>query len=321
MNQRTETTSEVGSLSADGTATVPSALGVENRPTKTRLLAHKAYPHSFYIPAAIVYAVLFIVPTGMAFFFSLTRWSLFDWEFIGFENFVLFFNRPALVSSMRNTLIYAVVTSGLKVVLGLLLAVLFTSMIRLKTVMRSMVFFPVIVSIVAVGITFKILMHPSEGLINKTIELLGGVGPAWLTDPQIALLSVALVDVWRGVGIALVIFIAGIVSIPEEYTDAVRIDGGAWARFRHVIVPLSRNATFTVILLSLIGGLRSFDLIWTMTGGGPGFTTDVIASAIFKQYQAGFYGLSTAGNVILFIAVSIIVFPLMRYFNRKELDL
>jgi raffinose/stachyose/melibiose transport system permease protein len=288
---------------------------------KPRTLKDKAYPHSFYIPAAVVYTVLFLVPTAMAFFFSLTRWTLFDWEFIGLDNFVLFFNRPALLSSMRNTLVYAVVTSGLKVIFGLLLAVLFTSRLRLKTVMRSMVFFPVIVSIVAVGITFKILMHPAEGLINKTIEVLGGVGPAWLTDPQIALLSVALVDVWRGVGLALVIFIAGIVSIPEEYTDAVRIDGGAWAKFRHVIVPLSRNATFTVILLSLIGGLRSFDLIWTMTGGGPGFTTDVIASAIFKQYQAGFYGLSTAGNVILFIAVSLIVFPLMRYFNRKELDL
>jgi raffinose/stachyose/melibiose transport system permease protein len=294
---------------------------VRHRPTKTRPLAHKTYPHSFYIPAAIVYAVLFLVPTGMAFFFSLTRWTLFDWEFIGLDNFVLFFNRPALVSSMRNTLVYAVVTSGLKVVFGLSLAVLFTSRIRLKTALRSMVFFPVLVSTVAVGITFSVLMHPSDGLINKAIELLGGVGPAWLTDPQIALLSVALVDVWKGVGIALVIFIAGIVSIPEEYTDAVRIDGGAWAKFRHVIVPLSRNAIFTVILLSLIGGLRSFDLIWTMTGGGPGFTTDVMASAIFKQYQAGFYGLSTAGNVILFIAVSIIIFPLMRYFNRKELDL
>jgi raffinose/stachyose/melibiose transport system permease protein len=321
VNQRTETTSEVGSLSADGTATVPSALGVENRPTKTRLLAHKAYPHSFYIPAAIVYAVLFIVPTGMAFFFSLTRWTLFDWEFIGLDNYQLFFSRPALITSMRNTLVYAVVTSGLKVVFGLLLAVLFTSRIRLKTPLRSIVFLPVLISTVAVGITFKVLMHPSEGLINKTIALIGAEGPAWLTDPQIALLSIALVDVWKGVGIALVIFIAGIVSIPEEYTDAVRIDGGAWAKFRHVIVPLSRNATFTVIILSLVGGLRSFDLIWTMTGGGPGFTTDVIASAIFKQYQAGFYGLSTAGNVLLFIAVSIIVFPLMRYFNRKELDL
>jgi raffinose/stachyose/melibiose transport system permease protein len=321
VSQRTESTSNVDKLITGGAAIAPPVLDIGDRRMKPRTLKDKAYPHSFYIPAAVVYTVLFLVPTAMAFFFSLTRWTLFDWEFIGLDNFVLFFNRPALLSSMRNTLIYAVVTSGLKVIFGLLLAVLFTSKLRLKTVMRSMVFFPVIVSIVAVGITFKILMHPSEGLINKTIEWLGGVGPAWLTDPQIALLSVALVDVWRGVGIALVIFIAGIVSIPEEYTDAVRIDGGSWAKFRHVIVPLSRNATFTVILLSLIGGLRSFDLIWTMTGGGPGFTTDVIASAIFKQYQAGFYGLSTAGNVILFIAVSIIVFPLMRFFNRKELDL
>ncbi len=321
MSQRTEASSEVDSLSAGGTTTVPSALGVRHRPTKSRLLAHKAYPHSFYIPAAIVYGVLFLVPTVMAFFFSLTRWTLFDWEFIGLDNYQLFFSRPALITSMRNTLVYAVVTSGLKVVFGLLLAVLFTSRIRLKTALRSIVFLPVLVSTVAVGITFGVLMHPSEGLINKTIEFFGGVGPAWLTDPQIALLSVALVDVWKGVGIALVIFIAGIVSIPEEYMEAVRIDGGAWAKFRHVIVPLSRNATFTVIILSLVGGLRSFDLIWTMTGGGPGFTTDVIASAIFKQYQAGFYGLSTAGNVILFIAVSIIIFPLLRYFNRKELDL
>jgi raffinose/stachyose/melibiose transport system permease protein len=279
------------------------------------------YPHWFYVPAAVVYVILFIVPTFMAFYFSLTRWTLFDSEFIGFDNYVTFFERPALASSMRNTLIYASVTSGLKVVFGLLLAVLFTSAIRLRTALRSIVFFPVLVSTVAVGITFKVLMHPSDGLINRAIELLGGSGPSWLTDPQVALLSVALVDVWKGVGIALVIFIAGIVSIPEHYFDAVRLDGGAWAKFRYVVIPLSRNATFTVILLSLIGGLRSFDLIWTMTGGGPGFTTDVIASAIFKQYQAGFYGLSTAGNVILFIAVSIIIFPMVGYFNRKELDL
>ena len=81
-----------------------------------------------------------------------------------------------------------------------------------------------------------------------------------------------------------------------------------------------RPATFTVILLSLIGGLRSFDLIWTMTGGGPGFSSDVIASVIYKQYQAGFYGLATAGNVVLFVMVSLIVFPLFRYFNSKEVE-
>jgi raffinose/stachyose/melibiose transport system permease protein len=321
VSQSTESISDVDKLSTGRAATARPVLGIRGRRMKPRTLKDKAYPHSFYVPAAIVYTILFLVPTGMAFFFSLTRWTLFDWEFIGLDNFVLFFNRPALVTSMSNTLIYAVVTSGLKVVFGLLLAVLITSRIRLKAPIRSMIFFPVLVSTVAVGITFGVLMHPSDGLINQVIEALGGSGPSWLTDPQIALLSIAMVDVWKGVGIALVIFIAWIVSIPEEYMEAVRLDGGAWAKFWHVIVPLSRNATYTVIILSLVGGLRSFDLIWTMTGGGPGFTTDVIASAIFKQYQAGFYGLSTAGNVILFIAVSVIVFPLMRYFNRKELDL
>ncbi|MCY7417676.1 MAG: sugar ABC transporter permease, partial [Chloroflexi bacterium] len=180
---------------------------------------------------------------------------------------------------------------------------------------------PVLVSTVAVGITFAVLVHPSKGLINRALELIGIDGPSWLTDPGIALLSVAFVDVWKGVGIAMVIFIAGILSIPEEYLDAVRLEGGFWAKLRHVIIPLSRNATFTVILLSFIGGLRTFDLIWTMTRGGPGFTTDVIASTIYKQYQAGFYGLATAGNVLVFIVVIIIVYPMMRFFSRREIEL
>jgi raffinose/stachyose/melibiose transport system permease protein len=280
-----------------------------------------AYPHWFYIPAGIIFVVIFIVPTILSFYYSMTRWTLFTTEFIGFDNFVQFFQESSLTIGARNTMIYAVVTSGLKVIIGLLLATLLTSKLRTRNVIRSAIFFPVLVSTVAVGITFAVLMHPSDGLINRSLEVFGIDGPSWLTDPNLALFSVAFVDVWKGVGIALVIFIAGIVAIPEEYFDAARLEGGMWVRFRHVIVPLSRNATYTVIILSFIGGLRSFDLIWTMTRGGPGFSTDVIASTIYKQYQAGFYGLATAGNVILFIAVTLIVFPLMRWFNRHEIEL
>jgi raffinose/stachyose/melibiose transport system permease protein len=172
-----------------------------------------------------------------------------------------------------------------------------------------------------VGITFAALMQPSVGLINTALGFFGLPRPDWLGDPGLALYSVVLVDVWKGVGIAMVIFIAGILSIPEEYFDAARLEGGTWVKFRHVILPLARNATFTVILLSFIGGLRTFDLIWTMTRGGPGFASDVLTSVIYKEYQAGFYGLSTAGNVVLFILVTIIVYPLMRFFNRLELEL
>jgi raffinose/stachyose/melibiose transport system permease protein len=280
------------------------------------------YPYWFCLPAAVIFFVFFVVPTFSSFFFSLTRWDLTDWEFIGLDNFVQFFQEPALVIGLKNTLIYAVVTCGLKVVLGILLAQLLTSQIIARGFLRSVAFFPVLVSTIGVGLTFTVLMDPSVGMINKSLSLIGIEGPAWLVDPRLALLSVALVDVWKGVGLATVILIAGIVSIPREYFEASAVDGAsAFRSFRHIVLPLSKPAITTVIILSLIGGLRSFDLIWAMTRGGPGFTSDVIASVIYKQYQAGFYGLSTAGNVVLFILVTAIVFPLYRFFTRQEVDL
>jgi raffinose/stachyose/melibiose transport system permease protein len=279
------------------------------------------YPHWFYLPAGVVYILFFIVPTALAFYFSMTRWTLFDAVFIGLQNYRDFLGDPQLLSGLRNTVVYAVMTSGLKVVFGLLIATLLTSGLRLQSFMRGIVFFPVLVSTVAVGITFSTLMQPSTGLINNALAVFGIQGPDWLGNPKLALFSVALVDVWKGVGLATVIFIAGILSIPVEYFEAAKLEGGAWVKFRHIIIPLARNATFTVILLSFIGGLRSFDLIWTMTKGGPGFASDVLPSVIYKEYQAGFYGLSTAGNVVLFILVTVIIYPLMRFLNSKELEL
>lgn len=282
----------------------------------------RLYSYYFLLPAAGIYLTVFILPTLMSFFFSLTRWTLLDWEFIGFENFITFFEEPSLVIGFKNTYIFAVVTCVLKVVLGLLLGVFLTSKIKTKEFIKSIVFFPVLVSTIAVGIAFSIMMHPTTGLINTALAWFGVDGPDWLGDINLALLSVAFVDVWKGVGFATVIYIAGILSIPEEYYEALQIDGGgAWNKFWNIILPLSRPATNAVILLSFIGGLRTFDLVWAMTKGGPGFATDVIASIIYKQYQAGFYGLSTAGNVILFVFVTILVFPLSRYLNRKEVDL
>ncbi|MGJ6965903.1 carbohydrate ABC transporter permease [Streptosporangium sp. G11] len=281
-----------------------------------------AYPLALYVPAAVVYVAIFLIPTVMAFYFALTRWTLFDSTFIGLDNFRDFLAEQNLRVGFQNTLVYAVVTSGLKVVLGMALGVLLTSRLRLRGFLRSVVFFPVLVSTVAVGITFSALLRPDTGLVDRALAVVGVSGPDWLGDATTALLSVALVDVWKGVGLATVIYIAGILSIPQEYHQAVAVDGGnAWHRFRHVTLPLSWPATYSVIILSFIGGLRSFDLIWTMTRGGPGFTSDVIASIIYKQYQAGFFGLSTAGNVLLFVVVTVIVVPLNYYLGKKQVAL
>ncbi|WP_248926144.1 carbohydrate ABC transporter permease [Paenibacillus hamazuiensis] len=280
------------------------------------------YSYALLLPAGIIYFVFYLLPTIMSVFFSLTRWTLTKWEFIGLENFQMFFSEDSLSIGFRNTLIYAVVTCGLKVILGLLLGTFLTSRILFKDYLRSVIFFPTLLSTIAVGIAFSSMMHPTEGIINKALAAVGISGPDWLGDVKLALLSVAFVDVWKGVGIATVIYIAGILSIPQHYYEALKIDGGNnFDSFRHITLPLSRPAMNSVIILAFIGGLRSFDLIWAMTKGGPGFTTDLIASIIYKQYQAGFYGLATAGNVILFIVVSVLAFPLYKFLNRSEVDL
>ena len=280
------------------------------------------YPTWFFVPAAIVYGTLFVLPTLASFWFSFTRWNLFEAEFIGLENFRQFFREPFLVQGIVNTIIYGGLTSALKTVLGLLLAVLLTSPIIFRGTLRTLVFFPVLVSTIGVGFAFEAMMHPTKGVINVALETIGIDGPGWLVNPSLALLSVALVDVWKGVGLATVIFMAGLVSIPQDYYEAARIDGATrWQLFWRVTVPLVRPATVTVVTLSLISGLRYFELIWAMTGGGPGFSSDVIASVIYKQYQAGFYGLATAGNVILFLLIALLVLPLVWWLNRREVDL
>jgi raffinose/stachyose/melibiose transport system permease protein len=280
------------------------------------------YPYWFVLPAAAVFVTLFLVPTVASLWFSLTRWDLLNAEFIGWDNYRQFFKEPFLVQGLVNTLIYAVVTSGVKSVLGLLLAVLLTSGIWFQGFLRSVVFFPVLVSTIGVGITFQALMHPTKGVINLGLAWLGIDGPAWLSDPVLALYSVAMIDIWKGVGLATLIYIAGLAAISPEYYEASRIDGATrWQQFWRVTVPLVRPATVTVITLSLIGGLRSFDIIWATTKGGPGFASDVLASVIYKQYQAGFYGLATAGNVILFLLIAVIILPLTWWFNKREVEL
>jgi raffinose/stachyose/melibiose transport system permease protein len=176
-----------------------------------------------------------------------------------------------LIQGPVNTMIYAVVTSASKSVLGLLL----TSGILWQGFLRSVVFFPVLVSTIGIGITFQALMHPTKGVINIALSYIGIDGPSWLSDPGLALYSVAFIDLWKGVGLATLIYIAGLAAISPDYHEAARIDGATRVQqFWRVTVPLVRPATVTVITLSLTGGLRSFEIIWATTRGGPGFSSD-----------------------------------------------
>lgn len=281
----------------------------------------KIYSIWFLVPAFIIFFIFYIIPTVSSLYYSLTVWSIDSVKFCGLDNFKLFFSENSLNIGIRNTLIFSVATCLIKVVLGFAIALFLTSAIRTKNILRSIVFFPNLVSTVAVGITFKALLHPTKGLINSFLELFGVGGIDWLGNPKLALLSVITVDGWKGLSVAVVIFIAGITSVDRTYYEAAEIDGANWLqKLRYVILPLTRGSRNSVIILAFIGGMRTFELIWSMTGGGPGFATDVLASIIYKQYADGFYGLSTAGNVIMLVLIACLAYPLQAFLQRREVD-
>ena len=203
----------------------------------------------------------------------------------------------------------------------MLLAVLLSSNIYFKNLLRPIVFFPAIVSTVGVAITFKALMDPWDGLINMSLLQIGITGPKWLTNPDLAIFSIMLVEVWKGVGIATLIFIAGIAAIPRDYYEAAEIDGAnKTQQFFNITIPMVHQATTAVIILSFIGGLRTFDMVMAMTGGGPGFASEVLSSRIFRDYSQGFFGLSTAGSVILLFLVLFLIMPIIYLLNKKQVE-
>jgi len=281
----------------------------------------KIYSSLFVLPALTIFTIFFLVPMAISFYFSLTVWGFDGFEFTGLDNFRAFFTNRNLSIAMTNTIIFAVLTMLGKLFFAFFIAIFVTSKIKTKNFLRAVVFFPTLVSGVAIGLTFSALMHPSRGLINAVIGFFGGPEVNWLGNVDLALYSVIMVDIWRGVGIATVIFVAGLQAIDRNYYEAASIDGAnSWQQLRTITLPLVRPAMNTIIILAFIGGMRSFDLIWAMTGGGPGFATEVMASTIYKQFAAGFFGLSTAGNVIMLVMIAIMVLPLHRFLVRKEVD-
>ncbi|WP_130838218.1 carbohydrate ABC transporter permease [Lachnoclostridium sp. Marseille-P6806] len=277
------------------------------------------YPIWFVLPALTIFGIFFLYPIVTSFYYSMTVWNFDSAIFCGLENYRMFFSENELSSAVVHTLIYAFSTSMLKVIIAFFIAVFLCSRIRTKDFIRSAVFFPNLVSMMAVGLTFSYLMHPTKGLFNAVLTGLGFAPVDFLGDVRLALGSIIATDVWKGLSVSVVIYIAGIQSIDRNYYEAAEIDGASRGQcLRHITLPLVAPSQNTIIILSLIGGLRSFDLIWAMTSGGPGFATDVMASVIYKQYAYGFYGLSTAGNVIMLLLISVIAFPLQHILRRRE---
>lgn len=289
-------------------------------------MKNKMYPFYFSIGALVLYSVFMVLPGLMGFYLSFTDWNRYSSEinFIGLRNFALIFSKQNYWHSITNTIIFTLVTIVLKTVVALLLALLLTKGLkRFFNFHRVIIYLPAIIPMIVVGIVFKSILHPTTGALNEFLRAIGldFLAQRWLTNPNIALYSVILVDTWKGVGFIMVILIAGLQVIPTEYYEAAQIDGAnAWDEFWKITLPLLIPTLTVTTVLNLLYGLKVFDIVWVLTNGGPGYATETVYTVVFKEFSKGRYGVSTALSTLLFVIMSLFGYLLIKVMHKRELE-
>lgn len=285
----------------------------------------KIYPWYFAIGALVIYFALFFLPGLIGVGYSFTDWSAYSDElhYVGFENFkTVFSSDENYVKIITNTLSFTLITTILKNVIGLILALLLTKSIKLLNMHRGIVFMPSVLSTLIIGMIFKSILDPKSGLLNTFFRSIGldGLAKKWLVTSELAFGSVMAVDIWRGVGYIMTILIAGILSISTDYYEAASIDGaGGWAKFRYITFPLILPTLATTTVLNVIYGLKVFDMVYALTNGGPGkATTEVLYTAVFKKFGTGQYAVGTALSSVMFVIMVFVGIFMIKVMTRNE---
>jgi raffinose/stachyose/melibiose transport system permease protein len=290
-------------------------------------MKHKTYPQYFTFGALLLYGVFVVLPGFMGIAYSFTDWNSYSTQvnFVGLDNFrTIFSGGEKYLGYIGNTLMFTIYTIMLKTVIGLCLALLLNYGVRrLSHLYRVIIYLPVVLPTIVVGLVFKSILNPRTGLLNNFLRSVGldQLAQPWLVHPDIAMFSVIGVDTWNGVGYIMVILIAGLQIIPQEYYEAASIDGASsLAKFRHVTLPLLTPSLIVVTVLNLLYGLRVFDIVYVLTGGGPGYATDVVFTAVFDEFSKGRYGMGTALSSTLFIVMTAAGFFIVRQLTRDPIE-
>jgi raffinose/stachyose/melibiose transport system permease protein len=269
-----------------------------------------APPWWFMVPALLLFCFVVLVPSARGVYYAFTDWDGLsqDFSFVGLGNFVEMVGDPAARQAVWQTLVIAVAVTVVQNGIGLLLALGVNSAIKSRNVLRVLLFAPAVITPIVTAYLWRNLLGP-DGAVNS---LLGAVGLGswrqdWLGDPDLALWSVVAVVVWQFAGYSMAIFLAGLQSVPREIYEAAAIDGaGAVRRFWSVIRPLLAPAFTVNLMLSIIGGIKLFDQVYALTGGGPGHATDTLSTLIYKDaFTLGEFGYSIALAVVLTIVVAV----------------
>lgn len=274
----------------------------------------------FLLPALLLFGLFLFFPLGFAVYMSFTQWGMIGQpRWIGLANYVDLFRDPVFWTALKNTLIYTL-SVPVKVALALLIAVALNMKVRALGLFRASFFFPQVISMVVVGILWQWMFSPSYGLINFALGALGLPQQSWLTRTDAAILVIIVAGIWRGLGNNLLIFLAGLQAIPASLYEAASVDGATgWQQFRHITVPLLRPTTLFVLIITMIGSFKVFDLVYTITGGGPGYSTTVMVQYVYQEaFQRFQMGYASAAAMVLFLILFILTVVQMRYFRGDE---
>ncbi len=282
------------------------------------------YHPLFIAPGLIIFFIFFILPVVFGFGFSFTDWNqyLTEINFIGLKNFQEIFEDRVSMLALKNTLIFASVTTVGKNVLGLGLALILNTKLRGRTVWRAIYFCPAILSTIVVGLVFSAVLHPT-GLLNDALTFVGleSLTRSWLTDKDIVMFTISAVEIWMYAGFHMAIYLAGLQSIPYDLLEAARIDGASpWQQFRYIIFPLIIPSFNINLIMSLIGGFKVFDMVYVLTNGGPGFASQVVSTMVYEAFGEGRWGYGTALNLVLFVIISFISLVVLNFFRKREVE-
>jgi multiple sugar transport system permease protein len=306
-----EGSSDIDEATAAGTSgRGPDSRAVSRREASRRDRFRRVEPYLFVLPVTIGVVIVTGGAIAASFILGFTKWDLVTApEWIGIANYREAFASDLFRQVLGNTFLYVLLSAPVSVACSLALALMVNRRIRGITAFRTLYFFPVVTSMVAVAVVWSWLYNPEFGLLNYLLRELGGIeGPRWLLSTDWAMPAIALMSIWKGIGYNMLIFLAGLQAIPGTLYEAATIDGaGPVRRFTSVTLPMLSPTTFFVFVITLIGSLQIFEQTYTMTQGGPANSTLTLSYFIFQNaFQYFRMGYATAMAYILF-AITLVV--------------
>jgi multiple sugar transport system permease protein/raffinose/stachyose/melibiose transport system permease protein len=294
-------------------------------PARADSHARANYPATFLIPAFAVVVIFFLLPNLMNFIYPFTTWSAFEAEIrpVGLANFRDLVRDGTLYSALRITLTYAVLVAIFQNVFGLGLALLLERDTRINQFARVCFFIPVLLSALAVGYVFQAVLEP-DGALNDILGFLlqRHVDTPWLGSTTWTIVTVSLIHAWKWMGLAMIIYLAGLKTVPQDMVEAATIDGATrWQSFWRIRFPMLAPAVTFNVATALLGTMNGFDIVQAATGGGPARTTEVLNIFIFRTFGQGLYAHATAMSLTLFLVVVTLAIPVVTLLRRREVVL